>query len=658
MGTALPVHALDVFGASVRPWVLVGWVPFFLAMVAIFRGGVRRGWPWRASLLATGAFAVGMSLGVAVLHSVLGALAGGLATWLVVQRVLGLSRPPLATIALASAAVVAVGRVGCLLGGCCFGTITELPWAVHYDHESAAWLLHHAMGAVADDAPRSLGVHPYPLYESLGLGVWLALAVPLRRRLRSEGALLALTAAWDLGLRAAIDGTRAMINVTWALEDTGLGLDRFRLALAVAALGFVALAVGLERAARVRGARAAVVAPIAEPSAGAVWGTYLALVAIGLLTDAHETAFLHGVLILALVVIAPALPLPSLPSLGRERWVLVGARASAMAMLVPLVAQLHSAVAEAPGGRPSSRDGRGWVYEVDPARQRVVRVGSASDSAEVLGERRLALGLPGATLGLLAATSTGAEVRADDPGLASTATIADDPALLVQPLRLRRPRLWLGGAAAISTLHYVQQETCSGNSRTWDRTGGGAHFQLEGELPATERSVFWLGGRLGTYQEMISVDGKRDPAGFYYLQAWGEWEHPYLTLGIGGVVGFEHSSIDTPHTDVRAIPGGHVRVGLQELGLEAGIADRASHLGPISGHLGLSGTIPRAGDAGPLLGYSLALETFGGARLTGRAMVTGAVTYHLDARSRLAFSLSVGEGAAATVGYSTVVGAD
>ncbi len=49
----------------------------------------------------------------------------------------------------AAAVAVAIGRLGCLVAGCCYGTPTNLPWAMRC--------------ALIDDVPR----HPTQLYESL-----------------------------------------------------------------------------------------------------------------------------------------------------------------------------------------------------------------------------------------------------------------------------------------------------------------------------------------------------------------------------------------------------------------------------------------------------------------------------------------------------------
>mgnify|MGYP001164679704 CR=1 FL=1 len=47
------------------------------------------------------------------------------------------------------AVAIAIGRLGCFVGGCCYGTPTDLPWAVTFD--------------TVDGLPR----HPTQLYESL-----------------------------------------------------------------------------------------------------------------------------------------------------------------------------------------------------------------------------------------------------------------------------------------------------------------------------------------------------------------------------------------------------------------------------------------------------------------------------------------------------------
>jgi len=50
----------------------------------------------------------------------------------------------------------AVGRIGCFLNGCCFGTVCALTWGVTYTNPLSV-------------APQGLPLHPSQLYESIGL---------------------------------------------------------------------------------------------------------------------------------------------------------------------------------------------------------------------------------------------------------------------------------------------------------------------------------------------------------------------------------------------------------------------------------------------------------------------------------------------------------
>lgn len=62
----------------------------------------------------------------------------------------------------------ALGRIGCLMFGCCYGRVCQLPWAIQFpaDHESYP---HH--------------LHPTQIYESLlNAGLYLALAWLYRRK--------------------------------------------------------------------------------------------------------------------------------------------------------------------------------------------------------------------------------------------------------------------------------------------------------------------------------------------------------------------------------------------------------------------------------------------------------------------------------------------
>ena len=58
----------------------------------------------------------------------------------------------------------ALGRLGCLMFGCCFGTACDLPWAIQFPEHSPAFNL---LGQAPTDAAHSLYVHPTQIYSAL-----------------------------------------------------------------------------------------------------------------------------------------------------------------------------------------------------------------------------------------------------------------------------------------------------------------------------------------------------------------------------------------------------------------------------------------------------------------------------------------------------------
>lgn len=135
----------------------------------------------------------------------IGGLLAGLATLRFAARMLGVPWLSLADRAAVPVGIAhAVGRVGCLLGGCCYGAAWDGPLAVRYDHPLAP--------AHADFAR-----HPWPVYEALGLCL-LALVLALRPQdLRVPGRrMLAYLAGYGV-LRLALEPLRDdAVRGVWA----------------------------------------------------------------------------------------------------------------------------------------------------------------------------------------------------------------------------------------------------------------------------------------------------------------------------------------------------------------------------------------------------------------------------------------------------------
>jgi phosphatidylglycerol:prolipoprotein diacylglycerol transferase len=68
----------------------------------------------------------------------------------------------------------AIGRIGCLMAGCCWGASCDLPWAITYSSPIAAQNL---------GTPLHQPLHPFPVYSSLfNFGLYALLAAYYRRR--------------------------------------------------------------------------------------------------------------------------------------------------------------------------------------------------------------------------------------------------------------------------------------------------------------------------------------------------------------------------------------------------------------------------------------------------------------------------------------------
>lgn len=71
---------------------------------------------------------------------------------------------------------VFLGRIGCFMAGCCYGKISDVPWAVRYPRFSLPFIRQQLGGELSPYAAGSHPVHPTQLYESaFGLALFILL---------------------------------------------------------------------------------------------------------------------------------------------------------------------------------------------------------------------------------------------------------------------------------------------------------------------------------------------------------------------------------------------------------------------------------------------------------------------------------------------------
>jgi len=136
----------------------------------------------------------------------------------------------------------ALGRVGCFLSGCCYGSRSDVPWAVTFRHG-------HGLNGVP--------LHPTQLYEAGGeLAIFAFLWLCPRRRARFPGQMALTYLALYAGLRFLTellrgDGNPVVLAWTadgWSPGAPPLGLTLSQLvSLVVLAVSLPLLARGLRR---------------------------------------------------------------------------------------------------------------------------------------------------------------------------------------------------------------------------------------------------------------------------------------------------------------------------------------------------------------------------------------------------------------------------
>ena len=97
--------------------------------------------------------------------TVIGGITGGFIGVELTKKKIGYQHSTGDAFALAITLGHAIGRIGCFLGGCCFGTECHLPWAVTYPEGSVAHMTQLMHDMIPETAIASLPVHPTQIYE-------------------------------------------------------------------------------------------------------------------------------------------------------------------------------------------------------------------------------------------------------------------------------------------------------------------------------------------------------------------------------------------------------------------------------------------------------------------------------------------------------------
>ncbi len=143
---------------------------------------------------------------------IFGAILGGTLVGVLYARVKGIPVGRLCDVcAFGLLLAQAVGRIGCTLNGCCYGTATDLPWGT-------MWTNRHSDG-FNDTAASGISVHPTQLYELIFDLCVFAFLWFIRKKIGPPGALyLIYISIYSLG--------RFFISFLRVNDEAFLGLNQ------------------------------------------------------------------------------------------------------------------------------------------------------------------------------------------------------------------------------------------------------------------------------------------------------------------------------------------------------------------------------------------------------------------------------------------------
>ena len=107
-------------------------------------------------------------------------------------------------------------RMGCFFNGCCYGTTTSLPWAVHYSEPSALFYKHYDQGLLEAGQMHALGVHPTQLYTIALSLIILFVMIRMHNAFRKPGSFTLFALILMGGMRFTLEFLREPLSGTWS----------------------------------------------------------------------------------------------------------------------------------------------------------------------------------------------------------------------------------------------------------------------------------------------------------------------------------------------------------------------------------------------------------------------------------------------------------
>ena len=381
---------IDLFGFDISTWYILGWLNIFFGKIAILYYGYKKGWDFSKWLTLILFATTGAAIGSLFLPTIVGTLIGFLGCLIFGKRLLGFQHDIGIVIALFIAIVFAIGRIGCLLNGCCFGSVTSLPWGINYPIGTPAHWLHLFVDLIPNSHLSSLSIHPIQLYETIFHLFSAILIVKLGKRFKNSNTVLFSYFGSYLIFRFFIEFIRDMNNIWWSALSFG-PLSLFQWFLFSIGLGIIICGVILEKTYR--------------PILNKVKTSYSVkndfIIILGCLVA--TIIFKNQIQTIHLVQLAIILPMSTFLNLLelRKRYTFFNpipryATASIFAFLfsTPVISQIESRLNDNTLIIPKlQRNNKTWIYTINENNNTLLRIGNRDITFQEFNRRKKLLNL-------------------------------------------------------------------------------------------------------------------------------------------------------------------------------------------------------------------------------------------------------------------------
>ncbi len=364
----MPIIDISHFLTNAQLWTITGIGTGIISKLIILLISWKRNYNLKQTILLITSILIGSSVGSLILPSYLGALIGAASAAVIVHRVFGIRDDYFGILTITGLLTIAISRMGCFLGGCCFGSPTHLFTGVCYPEHSFAQTLHSTLHLTSGGT--SLPVHPVQLYEMVWLILGAVAIVKMEKRVNSSVALIPLGLAILFVGRFGIEFIRDMTNVWWSVKSfAGLSfLQWFLLAASGISLGLFVL---------LKNRTAKQFSEQQTPFSRELFTIaimYATTVAIhGRVVDQLVVQLALFLPLSMILVIAPLFRRFSVPQTAISYGLIT-------LLFIPLIPRVMQVVAD--DSNDSIHTDKAWIYVVDPESKKLVRVGQTEDSPE------------------------------------------------------------------------------------------------------------------------------------------------------------------------------------------------------------------------------------------------------------------------------------